>query len=77
MTKENESDDIEKYKELMITHPHQEKAIEFIYGVASEDDDLAPMMTEEELDAAQPRSIQDIETVLDAMRELGFAVQDL
>ena len=42
-----------------------------------ERDELAPMLTEEQMESQGPMSANEIEAAIQIMKDLGFAVQDI
>jgi hypothetical protein len=68
--------EIRTFKQRMIAaHPERGKEIEAMF--ADTDTDLAPALSEEEMEEAGPLSINEIEAALQALKETGFAVQDV
>ena len=70
-----EDREIRAFKQQMIAaHPERGKDIEAMF--AEQDTELAPPLSEEELEEAGPRSMNEIEAMLEALKSTGFAIQD-
>jgi hypothetical protein len=73
-----EADDreIRQFKQRMIAaHPEKGKEIEAMF--AEQDTELAAPLSEEEMEDAGPLDANTIESLLGALRESGFAIEDL